>query len=177
MPSNRSNETEQLNALQLVELLFFAYRDFVSEPDARLRRLGFGRAHHRVLHFVARHPGLRVAELLEVLKITKQSLARVLRQLIDDGYIEQRESSDDRRARLLFVTEHGWQLADDLATTQKNRISAALAEAGPDAPEIVRNFLYNMTTPEDRESVHALVEGLDQADRLASADKTLQAAE
>lgn len=158
----KPDKTEhELNALQYVELLFFAYRDFVSEPDKTLENLGFGRAHHRVLHFVARHPGMRVADLLEVLKITKQSLARVLRHLIDDGYIVQKESSDDRRARLLYVTPQGLQLADDLAAPQKTRIAAALNEAGPNAPEIIRNFLYNMTTPADRAAIHELVKGLD----------------
>ena len=160
--------------MQFVELLFFAYRDFVSEPDATLEELGFGRAHHRVLHFVARHPGLRVADLLDVLKITKQSLARVLRQLIDQGYVIQKEGANDRRARLLYVTPAGLTLADELAAPQKKRIAAALQEAGPQAPEIVRNFLYNMTTLEDRSAIHERVQGLEQA---ANTLKPLEAAE
>ena len=76
----------------LIELLFFAYRDFVSDPDQLLDKLGFGRAHHRVLHFVNRNPGMKVAELLDVLKITKQSLGRVLKQLIDEGYVIRRRA-------------------------------------------------------------------------------------
>src|SRR5437868_1201359 len=88
----------------LIELLFFAYRDFVGDPDDVLAKLGFGRAHHRVLHFVNRNPGMKVAELLDILKITKQSLARVLRQLIQEGYILQREGAKDRRQRLFYVT-------------------------------------------------------------------------
>ena len=160
--------------MQFVELLFFAYRDFVSEPDATLEELGFGRAHHRVLHFVARHPGLRVADLLDVLKITKQSLARVLRQLIDQGYVIQKEGANDRRARLLYVTPAGLTLADELAAPQKKRIAAALQEAGPQAPEIVRNFLYNMTTLEDRSAIHERVQGLEHA---ANTLKPLEAAE
>src|SRR5437868_2870908 len=88
----------------IIELLFFAYRDFISDPDDVLVKLGFGRAHHRVLHFVNRNPGMKVAELLEILKITKQSLARVLRQLIQEGYILQREGAKDRRQRLFYVT-------------------------------------------------------------------------
>src|SRR5512144_1020089 len=83
--------------LACAELLFFAYRDFTRDPDAILRDFGFGRAHHRVLHFVARHSGLRVADLLDVLKITKQSVGRLLKQLIDTGYIVQRAGSADRR--------------------------------------------------------------------------------
>jgi DNA-binding MarR family transcriptional regulator len=91
----------------LIELLFFAYRDFVSDPDDVLAKFGFGRAHHRVLHFVNRHPGMKVADLLDVLKITKQSLGRVLKQLVDQGYVVQREGENDRRQRLLYVTPKG----------------------------------------------------------------------
>src|SRR5690242_21672382 len=91
-------------AWDVIELLFFAYRDFVGDPDEVLAKLGFGRAHHRVLHFVNRNPGMKVAELLEVLKITKQSLGRVLKQLIDEGYIVQKEGANDRRQRLLYVS-------------------------------------------------------------------------
>src|SRR5262249_42220475 len=84
-----------------VELLFFAYRDFTGDPDAILAEYGFGRAPHRVLHFVNRNPGLRVANLLEILKITKQSLARVLKQLVGEGFITQKAGAEDRRERLL----------------------------------------------------------------------------
>src|ERR1022692_118376 len=91
----------------LIELLFFAYRDFVGDPDDVLAKFGFGRAHHRVLHFVNRNPGMKVAALLDILKITKQSLGRVLKQLIDDGYVEQKEGATDRRQRLLFATPTG----------------------------------------------------------------------
>src|SRR5579863_4631846 len=95
----------------LIELLFFAYRDFVGDPDEVLAKLGFGRAHHRVLHFVNRNPGMKVADLLDVLKITKQSLGRVLKQLIDEGYIVQKEGANDRRQRLLYATVAGEALA------------------------------------------------------------------
>src|SRR6266446_8160438 len=94
-------------SFDLIELLFFAYRDFVGDADEILAKFGFGRAHHRVLHFVNRNPGMKVAELLDILKITKQSLARVLRQLIQEGYILQREGANDRRQRLLYVTPKG----------------------------------------------------------------------
>jgi len=90
--------------LAFAELLFFAYRDFTRDPDAILKDFDFGRAHHRVLHFVNRHSGLRVADLLDALKITKQSLGRVLKQLIDKGYIVQQAGSVDRRERLLYPT-------------------------------------------------------------------------
>src|SRR5271169_5612632 len=107
----------------LIELLFFAYRDFVGDPDEVLARLGFGRAHHRVLHFVNRSPGIKVADLLVILKITKQSLGRVLKQLIDEGYVVQREGARDRRQRLLFVSPAGEALALQLAGLQTARIT------------------------------------------------------
>jgi DNA-binding MarR family transcriptional regulator len=140
-----------------VELLFFAYRDFTAGPDAMLEQYGFGRAHHRVLHFVHRHPGQRVADLLDILKITKQSLARVLKQLIDQGFIMQRAGNDDRRVRRLFVTAKGGRLADKLTTVQMNQIEAAFELAGPDAQELVRRFLFAMIAESDRARVEALI--------------------
>ncbi len=132
------------------ELLFFAYREFTAGPDAILEEYGFGRAHHRVLHFVHRHPGLRVADLLDILKITKQSLARVLKQLIDKGFILQRAGNDDRRERRLFVTAKGGRLADKLTALQIKRIEAALGKAGPGAGEMTRRFLFAMIAESDR---------------------------
>src|ERR1700682_2809521 len=111
----------------VIELLFFAYRDFIGDPDDVLAKLSFGRAHHRVLHFVNRNPGMKVAELLDILRITKQSLGRVLKQLIDEGYVEQKEGATDRRQRLLFVTAKGEALALKLAGLQSARIGRALA--------------------------------------------------
>src|SRR5947209_17124846 len=119
----------------VIELLFFAYRDFVGDPDDVLAKFAFGRAHHRVLHFVNRNPGMKVAALLDILKITKQSLGRVLKQLIDQGYIEQREGERDRRQRLLYVTPKGAELALRLAHLQTTRIARALGEIGPGAHE------------------------------------------
>ncbi|HUJ37742.1 MAG TPA: MarR family transcriptional regulator [Hyphomicrobium sp.] len=139
------------------ELLFFAYRDFTGGPDAVLEEYGFGRAHHRVLHFVNRQPGLRVADLLDILKITKQSLARVLKQLIDKGFILQRAGNDDRRERRLFVTAKGARLADKLTALQIKRIEAALAKAGPGARELTRRFLFAMIAESDRSRVEALL--------------------
>ena len=137
----------------VIELLFFAYRDFISDPDDVLAKLGFGRAHHRVLHFVNRNPGMKVAELLDVLKITKQSLARVLRQLIREGYILQREGANDRRQRLLYVTQKGEALAMKLAGLQTKRITRALAELGPTGHETAGRFITAMLNSEHRESV------------------------
>ena len=144
----------------LIELLFFAYRDFVGEADAELASLGLGRAHHRVLHFVNRHPGLRVADLLDILRITKQSLARVLRQLVESGCLVQEAGPTDRRERRLSLTPKGQALARRLAELQSARISRALAAAGPEAHQTARRFLFAMIAPEDRDTVAALI-GLD----------------
>src|ERR1700761_6954410 len=110
----------------IIELLFFAYRDFVGDADHVLTEFGFGRAHHRVVHFVYRYPGLKVADLLDVLRITKQSLGRVLKQLIDEGYIVQKAGESDRRQRLLFATAKGEALVARLAGLQTDRINGAM---------------------------------------------------
>ena len=136
--------------LDIMGLFFFAYRDFTSDPDQILDRHGFGRAHHRVVHFVNRRPGLTVAELLDVLRITKQSLARVLRQLIDNGYIEQKTGHSDRRQRLLHATDKGRQFFATLSATQSSRITAAIAALPPDSRRLVTQFLVGMVDPADR---------------------------
>ena len=143
--------------LAYAELLFFAYRDFTRDPDAILQDFGFGRAHHRVLHFVTRHSGLRVADLLDVLKITKQSLGRVLKQLIDKGYIVQRAGSVDRRERLLYPTASGRALTKRLAAPQLVRLAEALKAAGPDAEIVVRRFLQAMINAEERPKVSSIM--------------------
>lgn len=130
--------------LDLVELLFFAYRDFTGEADAVLAGYDFGRAHHRVLHFVNRRPGLRVADLLDILRITKQSLARVLKQLVDRGFIVQMAGDTDRRERRLYATERGKALAEELVELQTERIAKALAAAGPQSEQATRAFLQAM---------------------------------
>jgi DNA-binding MarR family transcriptional regulator len=144
----------------LIELFFFAYRDFTSDPDEILADYGFGRAHHRVLHFVNRRPGLTVAELLDVLKITKQSLARVLKQLIDTGHIVQVQGPRDRRQRELYPTAKGRSLALDLARPQSRRIAQALQDSGQgfDVSEraCVERFLKAMVNPELRAQIDIL---------------------
>lgn len=142
--------------LTLIELLFFAYRDFTSDPDKILADYGFGRAHHRVLHFVNRMPGLTVAELLDVLKITKQSLARVLKQLIDTGHILQVQGPRDRRQRELYPTVRGRTLALELARPQSRRINAALDASGAASRETVELFLKAMVNPETRAQIEEL---------------------
>jgi DNA-binding MarR family transcriptional regulator len=149
----------------IIELLFFAYRDFVGDPDEVLSKFGFGRAHHRVLHFVNRNPGMKVAELLDILRITKQSLGRVLKQLIDQGYVLQREGAQDRRQRLLFVTPKGEALALKLATLQTQRIQRAFAELGPDAHDAARRFLAAMIDAENRDGVIERVKRIERGAR------------
>ena len=149
----------------VIELLFFAYRDFVGDPDHVLSRFGFGRAHHRVLHFVNRNPGMKVADLLDILKITKQSLGRVLKQLIDQGYVEQKEGASDRRQRLLYATQKGAELALRLAQLQTTRIGQALAEFGPGAHEAARKFLTAMIDAEGRQQVLRLIDRAERAPR------------
>lgn len=133
---------------ELIELLFFAYRDFVGEPDRLLERHSFGRAHHRVIHFINRHPGLTVAELLEILEITKQSLARVLKDLIQGGFVEQKAGSEDRRQRRLSLTVQGARLADALATMQHQRIARAVAAIGVEHRPMIARFLSELIDKE-----------------------------
>jgi DNA-binding MarR family transcriptional regulator len=147
----------------IIELLFFAYRDFVGDPDEVLLKLGFGRAHHRVLHFVNRNPGMKVADLLEILNITKQSLGRVLKQLVDEGYILQKEGAQDRRQRLLSVTSKGETLALKLASLQTQRINRAFGELGPNAHEAARRFLTSMIDTDNRDDVLRLIARADRA--------------
>jgi len=149
----------------IIELLFFAYRDFVSEPDEVLAKFNFGRAHHRVLHFVNRNPGMKVAELLDILKITKQSLGRVLKQLIDQGYVVQKEGAHDRRQRLLYATAKGEALALKLVGLQTARISRAFAQLGPGAHDSARRFLTALLDPNGREDVVRLIGAANRARR------------
>jgi DNA-binding MarR family transcriptional regulator len=147
----------------IIELLFFAYRDFVGDADEALAGFGFGRAHHRVLHFVNRNPGMKVADLLDILRITKQSLGRVLKQLVDQGYVVQKEGENDRRQRLLYVTPKGEALAMRLAVLQTERIARALAELGPGAHEAARRFLAAMIEADARDGVLRFIARADRA--------------
>src|SRR5947209_18085692 len=137
----------------IIELLFFAYRDFVGDADHELEVFGFGRAHHRVLHFVHRYPGLKVADLLDVLRITKQSLGRVLKQLLDEEYIVQKAGATDRRERLLFATAKGEALVAKLAGLQTDRINGALGRLDAGGAETVRLFLRGMIDRDEPDKV------------------------
>lgn len=144
--------------IAFIELLFFAYRDFISDPDAVLSVYGFGRAHHRVIHFVNRHPGIRVADLLDILKITKQSLGRVLKQLIDGGFITQVQGPQDRRQRLLFPTEAGRALCLRLLAPQEQRIVGALKALSKTEREGAEKFLRHVVNDDERALVTRLID-------------------
>jgi DNA-binding MarR family transcriptional regulator len=138
---------------ELIELFFFAYRDFVSDPDRLLSELDFGRAHHRVLHFVDRNPGLTIAELLDILKITKQSLNRVLKELVEKSFIDVATGTLDRRQRHLHTTPIGHALAARLAALQGERIRAALAALPADGQDAVEAYLSAIIDADERKRV------------------------
>lgn len=135
---------------QGIELMFFAYRDFTADPDRILAPLGMGRAHHRTVHFIGSAPGMTVGELLAILKITKQSLNRVLGQLMREGYVVQRPGETDRRERRLFLTPTGETLERRLSEPQRTRVGSAYRAAGPAAVAAFRRVLAGLVNPEDR---------------------------
>lgn len=135
---------------QGMELLFFAYRDHTAQPDRMLKQLGYGRAHHRVIFFVGRYPQMPVSELLGILAITKQSLSRVLGQLVEDGFIVQTPGREDRRQRLLELTEKGRELERNLIQDQLQRIARAYRAAGAESVEGFRTVLLGMVNDSDR---------------------------
>lgn len=160
--SERPRAISEPEAVALIELFFFAYRDFVSGPDEILSGLDFGRAHHRVLHFVGRDPGMTVAQLLDILKITKQSLSRVLKELIDKGYIYQKEGTEDRRQRLLYLSVEGEALWQKLIGSQMQTFKRASAEMadrqnGAQQPHY-HEMLFHLINPEHRDDIRNWVE-------------------
>ncbi|MFM7344278.1 MAG: MarR family winged helix-turn-helix transcriptional regulator [Tagaea sp.] len=136
-----------------IELLFYAYRDFTAEPDRMLAEIGLGRAHHRVVYFVGRYPGIVVGELLGILRITKQSLSRVLGELIRKGYIVQKRGAVDRRQRRLELTEAGAALERKLTENQRKRIATSYRSAGPGAVEGFRRVMTQLIDERDRAKV------------------------
>ena len=144
---------------QGMELLFYAYRDFTAEPDAILGRYGFGRAHHRVIYFVGRNPSITVSALLDILKVTKQSLSRVLGQLVRQGFVAQQPGARDRRQRLLQLTAKGAELERLLSEGQRARIAAAYRAAGAEAVDGFRKVLLGMIDETDRTRFAALGSG------------------
>lgn len=135
---------------QGIELLFYGYRDFTGEADQQLGELGLGRAHHRAIYFIGRNPGLTVSQLLRVLKITKQSLSRVLQEVIAKGYVAQKPGQTDRRQRRLKLTEEGEALERTLTEAQRRRIARAYKMAGPEAVAGFRRVLLGLIDEADR---------------------------
>ncbi|MEM7667741.1 MAG: MarR family transcriptional regulator [Pseudomonadota bacterium] len=137
--------------------MFFAYRDFTGDPDQVLAERGYGRAHHRAIHFIKRRPGISIAGLLEILQVTKQSLNRVLRQLVDDGLVTSSMGDVDRRQRLLHLSPAGEELERTLSDPQRARLRRAYAEAGPEAVAGFRRVLEQMINEDQRQDVLSLV--------------------
>lgn len=142
---------------QGIELLFYAYRDFTGEADVILQAKGYGRAHHRVIHFVHGNPGMTVAELLAILQITKQSLSRVLKQLVEDGIVVQEQGRSDRRQRLLYLTDKGVALEKEVSAPQRDRFARAYRDAGADAVEGFRKVLTGLIDEDDRDKIVAAI--------------------
>ena len=138
-----------------IEAMFFAYRGFTADPDRILEEQGLGRAHHRALHFIQRGPGMTVSRLMMVLGVTKQSLNRVLRQLVEGGLVESRVGGGDRRERNLFLTDAGAALEARLSDAQRARMRRAFRAAGPEAVAGFRQVLEAMMDPELRDEFHA----------------------
>jgi len=144
--------------LQGIELMYFAYKGFTSDPDRILENMTYGRAHHRAIHFINRHEGLKVNDLLDILGITKQSLNRVLRQLVEDGLVESRVGKQDKRERNLYLTEQGIALEHELSSAQRKRMRAAYRAAGPDAVQGFRLVLDNIMDKETRHRLQRIKE-------------------
>ncbi|MFZ1989769.1 MAG: MarR family transcriptional regulator [Alphaproteobacteria bacterium] len=139
-----------------MELLYFAYRDFTAEADEILKEPGFGRAHHRALHFIARNPGIRITELLAVLKITKQSLGRVLKDLIAAGMVSRTQGATDKREKHLALTEKGTALEKRLSATLKRAIASAYRSAGPEAVQGFRDVLLGLMKDDTRKIIDTM---------------------
>ena len=142
-----------------IEAMFFAYRGFTADPDRILEQYGYGRAHHRAVHFINRSPGTTVNNLLDILGVTKQSLNRVLRTLIEDGLVQSQVGTQDKRERHLFLTEAGATLEQELSEAQRARMRSAYKQVGPDAVAGFRQVLEQMMDPKSRKLFNALKEG------------------
>ncbi len=141
-----------------IEAMFFAYRGFTADPDRILANYSYGRAHHRAIHFIHRSPGTTVNNLLSILGVTKQSLNRVLRTLIEDGLVDSRTGRSDKRERNLYLTERGEELERELSDAQRARMRSAYSQAGPEAVAGFRKVLEAMMEPNLRRHYLALKE-------------------
>jgi DNA-binding MarR family transcriptional regulator len=167
---NSGSAPSDARIIELIELLFFAYRDFVSDPDEMLAELGFGRAHHRVLHFVGREGGMTVAQLLDILRITKQSLSRVLKELVSKGYIFQLEGEEDRRQRLLHLSPKGADLHQRLMAPQKARVRRALEETAEIDAASLQAILLNLASPANRKEISEWLQRAESASAAGQDD-------
>ena len=151
-PLNKALFLTEAELRRGIELMFFAYRDFTGEADALLADYGLGRAHHRALYFIGRHPDMTVSDLLDILNITKQSLSRVLSQLIDEGYVEQREGAQDRRQRLLRLTRKGRTLEEQVNDLQSKRFAKAYRKCGVGAVDGFQRVLSQILDDDTKTS-------------------------
>ena len=159
---NRSDQLLFLTDEQLrqgIEMMFFAYRGFTAYPDRILSDHGYGRAHHRAIHFIGRKPGLTVSELLDILGVTKQSLNRVLRELVTNGLVDSRVGKQDRRQRNLHLTTEGKSLEKELSNAQRQKMRKAYSAAGPEAVQGFRTVLNAMFEPEAAAQIKQLLDG------------------
>ena len=151
-PLNKALFLTEAELRRGIELMFFAYRDFTGEADALLADYGLGRAHHRALYFIGRHPDMTVSDLLDILNITKQSLSRVLSQLIEEGYVEQREGAQDRRQRLLRLTRKGRTLEEQVNDLQSKRFAKAYRKCGVGAVDGFQRVLSQILDDDTKTS-------------------------
>lgn len=159
---NRSDQLLFLTDEQLrqgIEMMFFAYRGFTAYPDLILANHGYGRAHHRAIHFIGRKSGLTVSQLLDILGVTKQSLNRVLRELVNNGLVESRIGKKDRRQRNLHLTTEGKTLEKELSGAQRQKMRKAYSAAGPEAVQGFRTVLNAMFEPEAAAQIKLLLNG------------------
>ena len=158
-PADPADNPGETTLREGAEMMFFGYRSFTQDPDKILAEGDYGRAHHRALHFISRRPGVSVAGLLDILGVTKQSLARVLKPLIDQGLVEQRIGESDRRQRLLYLTPSGAAFEERLSAPQRARLARAFREAGPEAVEGFRNVLELMMDADERKMALSVIAG------------------
>jgi len=145
-----------------IEAMFFAYRGFTADPDRILAEKSYGRAHHRAVHFIHRSPGTTVNNLLTILGVTKQSLNRVLRTLIEDGLVQSKVGRRDRRERHLHLTAAGEDLEKALTDAQRARMRQAFKAAGPEAVTGFRQVLEAMMDEEMRHHYDAMKDKIDE---------------
>ena len=128
---------------KVMELFFFSYRDFTQGPDRILEEINFGRAHHRVIYFVGKKENITIKQLLAVLKITKQSLSRVLNQLVKDGYIIV-STGIDKRTKTLTLTKKGLNLEQELSKIQIKKIKKIMKNFNENEINGFKKILFNM---------------------------------